>query len=228
MIFLGIILDLIIIVLISIFAFISARRGFVRTLVETVGFILIIILANSICAPLANSTYDNLIEPTIINSVDNIDSKAASDITDTLIEKIPLLSDKVNVNSGIVKDFEGVLSNEINNGVKSAVSSASQTVFKPVITRVISMVYSLLITVILMYFVNLLAKLISKLITHTFLKKTNLCLGGVLGIIKGVAVACVICTVISLIISVTDNGFWIFTESAVNSSYIFKHLCFFG
>ena len=63
-----IILDLIVIAVIFIFILVSAKKGFVRSLIEIVGFVLVIMLSNTVSTPLANITYDKFIEPSIIES----------------------------------------------------------------------------------------------------------------------------------------------------------------
>ena len=67
MIIMGIILDLIILAIIVIFAFLSAKKGFVRTLIELVGFFLAIFIASSISPAISNGVYDKFIEPAIVD-----------------------------------------------------------------------------------------------------------------------------------------------------------------
>ena len=64
------ILDLIVIAIIIVFALISAKKGFVRTIIEIVGFVLVILFANNVSPVLSNVTYDKLIEPAIIESIE--------------------------------------------------------------------------------------------------------------------------------------------------------------
>ena len=66
----SIVLDLIILAIIIITAYISAKKGFVKVLVETVGFVLAIVIAFTVSTPLAEITYDKFIEPTIIKNAE--------------------------------------------------------------------------------------------------------------------------------------------------------------
>lgn len=56
-------LDLIVIAIIAAVALISARRGFVRVVIESAGFIAAIFITLTISTPLASLTYDKIIEP---------------------------------------------------------------------------------------------------------------------------------------------------------------------
>lgn len=66
------------------------------------------------------------------------------------------------------------------------------------------------------------AKLLNKLFSFSIVGKINRLLGGILGIPKGMLLALIFCMLTILIVTVSKDGFWIFTDKAVESSYIFK------
>ena len=220
----GLVLDLLVVVIISIFAFISAKWGFVRTLIEIVGFVLVVLLANSLSTPLADITYDKTIEPAIIKSIDGmkVEDVETIDLND---KEFPPLIKRVLGDKNVIANFEKEITSDINNGIDTAVRNSSQNVIKPVITSILSVIYVLLISIILMFVVNILAKVINKLFSFSIVGKLNSTLGASLGVIKGIFIAFVVCTLISLIVSFTQNGFLIFTKDTIESSYIFKLLC---
>lgn len=217
---LSIILDLIVVAIIVIFALISAKRGFVRTLIELVGFVLVIILANSISTPLANLTYDKAVEPAIIKSVESMQLESGNIEADAL----PAIIQNV-MGEDVIADFQQKLTQNINSGINTAVTNASQTVVKPLVTNILSMIYVITISVVLLFVVGILANLINKLFSFSVVGRVNSSLGAVLGAVKGIIISMVVCTLIALIVSLTENGFLIFTEDAINNSYIFKLLC---
>ena len=63
-----------------------------------------------------------------------------------------------------------------------------------------------------------------KFFDFSVLGKINGILGGILGTVKGVIIACIFCTVIALIVSFTENGFWIFNNENIDKTIIFKLL----
>ncbi len=220
----GYVLDLIVIAIIAVFALISAKRGFIRTIIEIVGFVLVILFANNVSPTVSDYTYDKLIEPPIISSVENlqIDGKPINISTDNL----PSFVNNFLGESFNITEFQNEINKNISAGIASAVTSASQTIVKPVVTSILNVIFTLIITVVLLIIVNLLAKIINKLFSFSLVGKANKILGAILGIAKGVVVACIACTVISLIVSLTQNGILIFTQGNIDASNLFKLLIF--
>ena len=88
-------IDLILAVIIGLSVYLSARRGFVRTFVEALGFIAAAVLAFTICTPLASATYDKIIEPPVLEMV----SKEVNGNFKETLQQIPDFesdSDKIN------------------------------------------------------------------------------------------------------------------------------------
>ena len=90
--------------------------------------------------------------------------------------------------------------------------------------KLISLIYSVFLMIILIFIVKILAKFINRLFSFSIVGSLNRVLGGIVGIPKGIIIAALFCTVVSLIVSVTENGFLIFTGEAVRGSWFFTHL----
>lgn len=219
------ILDLIVIAIIVVFALLSAKRGFVRTIIEVVGFALVVLLANSVSTPLANVTYDMAVEPAIIKSVDNIEAEGAEALN-IKFETLPGFVQDIIGDESIFADFENMVKENIGEGVEKAMSTASQNVIKPILTEILALVYSLLITVVLATVVNFLAGIINGFFKFSLIGKINRTLGAVFGTVKGCFIAAIFCSIISLIVSFTQNGFLIFTKEAIDKTLLFELLSF--
>lgn len=220
----GLILDLIIIGIVIIFALLSIKRGFVRTIIEIIGFLFAIIFANKVCPILAGFTYDKLLEPTIIKSLSGMSFNSNS--LSAIEEGIPDFILNLLGNGFNLQNFQSIINENISNGLETAVMSASQTVIKPIIAQVLTLIYTIFLTTILLLIVSILARIINKLFSFSFVGKINKVLGAGLGVIKGIIISAIFCTIIALVVSVTENGFLIFTQANIDSSYIFKLLCF--
>ncbi len=217
-------LDLIVLAIIAVFALLSAKKGFVRTVIEIVGFVLVILLANNLSPQISDYTYDKLVEPAIVSSVEKM--QVGENVTNLSLDNMPSLVSKILGSNFDITGFQSIINENINNGVKSAVTSASQTVVKPIVTGIFDLIFTLIITVVLLAVVNFVAKLANKLFSFSLVGKANKILGAILGIIKGVVISAIICTIISLIVPLTKEGFLIFTQSNIDSSLIFKLLSF--
>lgn len=222
-----ILLDLIVIAIVVIFAMISAKKGFVRTLVEVVGFIAVILLANNVSPALSETTYNKFIEPAVVEkATESLGELNVLEMSEVQInqESLPTFVYKILGEDFSLENFQNTINANLSDGLESAMMEASQTVIKPVITEILKVVYMVLIVVVLLVAVKFLAKLLNKLFSFSFVGKANRTLGAVLGTIKGIAIAVIICSIIGLIVPLTENGFLIFTSSAIESTVLFKLL----
>lgn len=225
----GIILDLIVLAIIGLTVYLSARHGFVRTVIELAGFIAALVISFTISTPLAGATYDKIIEPPIISSVtssvDSVTADTASKTAEEMWNKIPEWMKGGAEKLGISKEsIDKSISDNVGDGLEGTVVSVSQNVIKPVVARSLALVYLVVSIIILLLLVKPLAKLINKLFSFSIIGTANRVLGGILGIPKGIIIAVVFCLAITLITSFTVNGFLIFTVEAMEKSWFFSHI----
>ena len=215
----NIIIDLILIAVILFSAFISARRGFVKVLVETVGFVAAIIVAFTISTPLAELTYDKIIEPPIIKAAVNAVGESAEHEAWNALPEFLMNNDLFGEE---VNSFTEKITQNISSGTEAAVKTASQDIVKPIAVKIFGLLYSVILILVLSILVKFLAGLINGMFSFSIIGKLNRTLGGVLGAVKGIIIAMIICMVISLIISFTGKPLFIFTEENIANTYIFK------
>lgn len=219
----GILLDLILIAFIILMAFISAKRGFVRVAIEVVGFIAAIMLSLNLSVTLADLTYQKVIEPPILSSVENVSGDTTASAAEKTWESLPRFIKNNAEKFGINKDaLTANIGENIENGASEIVSNVSQNTIKPIAVSILKTIYLLILMSVLMIVVKLLARSVNKLFSFSLVGKLNSALGGTVGIVKGVIFAWIFCVVITLLISLTKNGFWIFNTANIENSYIFK------
>lgn len=225
----NILLDLIILAIIAVTALLSAKRGFVRSAVELVGFLAAVWLAFTVSTPLAEMTYDKFLEPKIVSSVSDEVGTTAESIIDSTWNSLPEFV-KNNADSiGLSRDkLSQNISQEITSGSENAVKATSQNAIKPVISHLLGLLYSVIILIVAMILVRLAARLLNKLFSFSIVGKLNRILGGVFGIAKGIIIAILFCMIISLILSFNENGFLIFNKEITDNSYLFSKLCLFN
>ncbi len=221
------VLDGILILIIAVTVFLSARKGFIRTLIEAVGFVAAIVIALTISSPISNGIYNSMVEPVVVKTVQNVATdtvNSANDAVDAVWEKMPTFIVESSFLGVTKESITEEVANETANGVTAISDSVSQTFVKPIVTKLLSVLISVVLVVVLIFVVKILAKVINKLFTFSVVGDINKTLGGILGLLKGSALAIIFCMIITLIISFTKNGFFIFTYDAINSSYLFKFL----
>ncbi len=221
--FVSILIDLIIVAIILIVTLISAKQGFVRTLISVVGFVAAVIIAFNVSGPLANTTYDKYIEPALVDTVSQSINDTANATADQIWQGLPPFLTNNAEKFNISKDsLDGLITK--NGNVSDTVGNVSQTAVKPILTEIIKTLYAVILIVVLLFAVKLLAKFLNKLFSFSLVGKLNTALGGVIGLIKGTVIAVIVCEIIILLISITPNGIWIFNNQNIASTVIFKFL----
>ena len=134
----SILIDLILLIIIGFTVFISIKRGFVKTVIGTMGFVLSIILSLTLCAPIAGVVYDSVIQPPLVSSISNkIDERFQSELDKNVgdkvdSEKIEEFRAEVNASSDeIIESLPGFVKNFINqSGLKpeEVVGSADEVI----------------------------------------------------------------------------------------------------
>ena len=114
-------------------------------------------------------------------------------------------------------EFLDLSKQELINSVESDITNETQEIaknisvsfVKPITTKILSMIVSTIIVIVLIVIVGIIARQFNKIINKTVIGGANKALGGILGLIKGVAASTVFCLIISTILHLTKNGFWI-------------------
>ncbi len=102
-----VIIDLVVVALILIIALVSAKQGFVRVLVQSVGYILAGVLAMAISTPLANTTYDKFIEKPVVDAIVDVFDDVVEENNDILEEQIgdKNVLEENNIDQNILNDM---------------------------------------------------------------------------------------------------------------------------
>lgn len=212
------VLDLIILGIVIITMLISAKKGFVKVAIETVGFIAAVVLALTFSSPLAEVTYDKIIEPPILSTVEAGTQSAENEAVSAIPDFITNNAERLGIS---LDEFQNKISANISGGAMAATKTASQDILKPVAIKILGLVYSVILVIILFVVVKFLAKILNKLFSFSIVGKLNRALGGVLGFIKGSAFAVLFCLAVALIMTFKDD-FLIFTEQNISNSHLFK------
>ncbi|MBQ4154631.1 MAG: CvpA family protein [Clostridia bacterium] len=225
---LWIVLDLIVVAIIAFCVISSARKGFVRTVVEVVGFVLAAYIAFSVSGAVAESVYTNSIEPAIISAVEEKTQTVTANTVEQTVNDIWKDLPAIVKNSG---EFFGVELNEIPSSITNEINDSlntseiakitAQKAVRPVAVPLIKSVLGMVVFCALTFVVKLLARVLNKMFKLPLIGGLNKTLGGLLGLIKGVVFAAIICVAISTFIAITGEGFWIFTRENIDSTLLF-------
>lgn len=225
----SIVLDLIIVFIVVLFAALSAKKGFVRTFIEVVGFVAAITLAFNFSTIASDFIYDKAIEPSVFKTVTQITQPTEvviEDTVDKVFDKMPdFITESKFFNLSKTDAVNSVKQDAASqNGESVLASSISNNVVKPPVVKLLSLILSAVFIFVFLFLVKILAKFINKIFSFSIVGGLNKFLGALIGIVKGIAVSLIFCLAVSLILSFTKNGFLIFNYENINSSYLFKFL----
>ena len=226
------ILDILIVLIVAFYIYSCARRGFVRTVIEMIGYFLAIYLAFSFSGVIAESVYDNFVGPSI---AENISDKLSlspeadtDDKVDAIWDSLPeiVLNDAANSKNQLKNS---IINNNSNVGtIESLAQKATDATVKPTVLPIIQTVATILLFFILMFVVKFIARIINKVFNLPLIGSLNKFLGGIIGGFKGAIFATIFVMIIMFVISLTKEGFWIFTEENIDKSVLFKFLAGFS
>ena len=218
----GIYIDIALLAIMLIFLIVSAKRGFLITLLEVLVFAIAVISAANLCKPAANSIYDTFIGPNITEKVsaslsENSDIMSSAGKASAVVDNLPKIikdyilrtdPDENNITSEILNgDFSGTdAAEKLSSDIAKAV-----TVLSPVIFLLLSIVLSLLLSVV--------AKWLNKICKLPLIGTANTVLGGVFGILKGL-IAVYFIGIILLLLSANSKQNTSFYEAVNNSAII--------
>ena len=221
----GLILDLLFVVIIIITAILSAKKGFIRTLLELVGFAAAIIIALTVSEPISDFAYEKLVEPAIIEKTEGIIVENTNAIRENLWEKLPSIIKDNSEFFGINEDsFLNIISSESKNGAADLSIAISEKIVRPAVVNLFSTIISFILILILIPLFRLLAKGINKLFSVSVVGKVNKFLGAILGILKGLAICLIVCILLDLIVKLSSGGFWLITNDFLDNSFIFSKI----
>lgn len=219
----SILLDLMILAVIAITALLSARRGFVRTVIEVAGVIAAIFIASSLSTPIANATYGSLIEKPLVSAVSSSADDSAQGLTERVWDSLPGFVTDNAEKFGFSKDaLAQKLGDNVGNGAENAVQTAADTLVKPTVTRLLAGLYFTLLFIVLTFVVRFLARVVNKMFSFSLVGSLNRTLGGVIGAVKGIIIAFVICTVVLLAVRINGGSLWFINEDTVSKSILFR------
>ncbi len=221
----SIVLDLIVAAIIILTVVMSAKRGFVRVIIELVGFIAAVFITFTISTPLGNITYDKIIEPPALKAVEDATADTAELSVETMWGAIPEFLQNSAEKIGITREkIEETLNNNSGGSVSSVAQTVSQEAVKPVISEILALIYSVFIFILLLIAVKFLAKFLNRVFSFSLVGTLNRVLGGIAGIPKGIIIAILFIIIVTLITMFSTDGFLFFDKDVIEETVIFKLL----
>ena len=209
----GLLLDIVFVGIVALCAVMAAKKGFVRTLIELIGYIVAIAVAISFSGVIANFVFDKFIEPASVTSIANI----IEDKGTQALENVPVFIKSIAEKAGV--NFSE-LENSVGTTATQTAGEIVNTALKPIAVSIVKSIAIIILSVLLLVIVRFFARIVNSLFKGALLGSANKLLGAILGAAKGVIFAVLFCVLVSFISSIIKTNFLFFTQEAIESSNI--------
>lgn len=230
----NIIIDIILVAILVVSAFLAAKKGLIGTIFSLASTVLAIILSIALSTPVSNFVDENFVNPSVKKYIINVvDSSSIGKSYDDAVNSIDVASKIEQMPDALKKvlNTAGISVDEIVDKAENAKDDAKETkdnlinsIAKPIsstISRVISLVVLFVVLSIGLWFA---AKFITALFNLIPLGKSLNKFGGLaFGVVRGLIIVFVICSLFSAVTKAIDpESNNLFSQKTIDSTIILK------
>ena len=222
----SILIDIAVIALIAVFAFIGYRKGLVKTLLNFAGVFIALIAAFYIASPLSSFVFDTFFIDRIHNGVNKAIVNSAADTVTGAVAAVP---DYIKKGAKALDiNVEKVISDsDPESGVSFAEDVAETITLKfarPIVTRLLAIILFIILFVLLRVLIKVIANALNLVARLPGLNLANRTLGAVIGFAEGLLIAYVCCFAIMQIADIKGGSFLGVSMDTLSDTYIFSKL----
>lgn len=222
----ALIIDMVIIAIVAFVVWRSAAHGFVRTVIEMVGYILAALLSITLSGIAADSIYTNAIRPAVIESVEDQIYNASlntEEQVDAIWEELPSFVTGTLDLFGSKEKFVSDISGSIVSQSADVSARVADSIVKPIVVNTVKMLLSTILFIVLFAAVKFLARHINRLFRLPLISSVNSLLGGAIGFAKAFIIIGLIVFIIKIAVA-SMGRLWIFDEDLIKDTYLFRFM----
>lgn len=223
----SIILDLAILVIVILAIFIGYKRGFIRTVINLIGYIAAAFLAHVVSLPISQFIFNTFLHSKSVELIQNAITKqtgeqSVTQLIDTAFAAIP---EKINT---LASSYIGSTEEIKNNLIQSTPTTAEiaenvvNKVVEPISTMIIQTLAFIILFIVFCIAVKLITKALKIIDKIPLIGSANAALGAVIGIVQAIVFVLIFTAVIAMIINLSGNQLENLNNSVINQSYVFK------
>ncbi len=226
--FIPMIYDLVILIIAFMLISKAMRKGFIASLITTLGYFVSLALAIFGGRFLAKLIFAMFFESPIANSIDSkvsqsFDASSIGGMLDGAVESVPKLFrgiiENQQITSAQMADQIGsqVLSGETTIGV-----AITQNYIQPIVCIILQIILSAILFSILMFAVKAIGRMARGVKRIPLIGPINKLLGGVLGLAQAVIIVYLISTLAGMLLAAKPDGYEYLNMQIIESTYLFK------
>ncbi len=211
-------LDILVIIVVAVFAYLGYKKGIIRTLVSAVGTFLVTILSMLLSNPIAKAIYFGGFDQTIIEKVKDASTLLKRSGSGSLMDKILETMPDYVVNAlPYFNITHPQLSAAAANGPEKV-----EALLRPIVISFLSLIVSVVLFVILTIVVKVASKFIGDRLDDWSLGIIDSMLGGVIGLIEGFVIVLMVAFVLHIAAPHMEKVPKIISNDSISNSSVFK------
>ena len=212
-------IDLILVAVVGFVVYISAKRGFFKTLFDLIAYIVAVAAAKNISPLLAKGAFDTFIrdgaQEYLTTTLSGITTEQLPERADEVIASIP---EGLRGLLGVIGFSEDKISEQISSVEtegQDIVAGLMDNVIEPIGTGIMQFLIFIILGIVLLIAAKIIVGLLNSVVKRLpVIKRFNSLFGGILGFVKGCVVVAILAGVLGVIASVSDNQSFIDTASS--------------
>lgn len=226
----SLLLDLLIVAVLVFGLLSGVRRGFVRTVIELIGYALILVLAFTAAGPVSEKVYDKFVRETVEQSVSSAFSETAVESiepsVDEVYERLPDSIKSLLAHYSVTPEsVKSALNDHTGETAETLAGRISDLVAAPFQSLIRLIVIGLLFAVGLVV-IRLVAKACNSLVEALpLVGGLNRFLGGTAGLLKGAVISVFVANLLMLLLSLSSDGILGITVADAEKTTLFIRLC---
>ncbi len=206
-------LDLILLAVLVIFVVLGAKKGFIRALLDGFSTLIAGVLAYTFTESASQYAYDAFVRNMVRNSLSNALNSTTNDFG-SVTEKVEILINKIpesaiNFSAKFGFNVDAVADSIIKSRpsdkdvlIDTIMTEVADKIMMPLVETVTFIILLVAFVFVLAVIIRLLDSVIKKI---PVVKETDKIFGGLLGVLKGVIVVFVVCTILAFMIASSQN-----------------------
>lgn len=208
------------------FAVIGFRRGAAKTLLSILSLIVAAVASMLLSRMFSQFIFDAFIRQSIIDNINTaISDSVIGDAATSAAAVVAALPRFALSAMSYFGAFDGSFENYCADVLTLSDADPAATITEavmPSITGAISTILGIILFVVLLFLLRKLSNLIAKIFKLPLLRTVNSFVGGIIGILEGVAAVCVLAALVKLILPLFSADFASAGEQYIENSYIFS------
>ncbi len=206
-------LDLVLLAVIVIFIVLGAKKGFIRALLDGFSTLIAGVLAYLFSETASQYAYDAFVRNMVRSSLSNALNSTTNDFG-SISEKVEILIDKIpesaiNFSAKFGFNVDAVADSIIKSTpgdkevlIDTIMTDIADKIMLPLVETITFIVLLVVFVLVLAVIIRLLDSVIKKI---PVVKETDKVFGGLLGVLKGVIVVFVVCTILAFMMASSQN-----------------------